>query len=238
MNRSGSRARSAAIACVLVMMAGVPLATVEAQGGATKSRGGKAHGDESWEIEQRQRWWIQSRGLKQVRQARNARANAVRRLGAQTAQRAQMDIATASVWRELGPSSMRFGNWVMGRVSGRINAIAPQPDNDNTVYIGSANGGVWKTTDAGASWTPKFEQVGSQSIGAIFVEPAATSNVWAGTGDKNDGDCAGYLSDGVFLSSNGGDSWTARNGSGTGAMNLSVVSALKVLPTNSNVILA
>lgn len=228
--------RSVPVALALLMLAG----TVDAQNGnaAKGSRGGKAKGDESWEIEQRKRWWIESRGLDKIRHARSSRAKAIRELKYETAQRAAIDMAANEVWRELGPSSMRMGNWVMGRVSGRINAIAPHPGDDNTVYIGSANGGVWKTVDAGASWSAMFAQMASQSIGSLFVEPGSPSNVWAGTGDKNDGDCAGYLSDGVFLSSDGGATWTARNGSGTGAMNLSVVSSIKVLPTNSNVILA
>jgi len=236
MRMSWSRWRSVPVALALLMLAG--MADAQNVSAAKGSRGGKAKGDESWEIEQRRRWWIESRGLDKIRHARSTRANAVRRLKLETSQRAAMDVAANEVWREIGASSMRMGNWVMGRVSGRINAIAPHPSDDNTVYIGSANGGVWKTVDGGASWSALFAQVASQSVGSIFVEPANANNVWVGTGDKNDGDCAGYLSDGIFLSSDGGTTWTARNGSGTTAMNLSVVSALKVLPSNTNVILA
>jgi hypothetical protein len=132
---------------------------------------------------------------------------------------------------------MQMGSWAMGRVSGRANAIVPHPSDENTVYFGSAAGGVWKTTDGGASWTPLFDQVGTLPIGAIFVEPSAPDNVWVGTGDKNGGGCAGYFGQGVFLSQDGGATWSARNGSGTANMPLSVVNAVAVQPTDSNVVL-
>jgi hypothetical protein len=199
-------------------------------------RRGKAEGDESWQIQQRQRWWIESRGLNKATgtSPRAQRREAIRTTRAKAARLDAGNLAVGNVWRELGPSSMNMGSWSMGRVAGRITAITPHPTDDNTVYVGSANGGVWKTTSAGASWTPLFAQVGSQSIGSIHVEAANPANVWVGTGDKFDGDCAGYLSDGVFLSIDGGATWTQRS---TG-MDLSVVSSLLVLPGNNNVILA
>jgi len=193
----------------------------------------KRNGEE-WQIEQRKRWWIESRGLKQQRNAAQLRKAAIRTLRTQAAFRAKADIAAGAVWRELGPSSMRMGSWTMGRVSGRINTIASHPTNDSIVYIGSANGGVWKTTDAGVNWTPTFSNVGSQSIGAIHVETGNPQNVWAGTGDRFDGDCSGYLSDGIFFSTDGGNTWAARNN----GMSLSTVTSLATLPTNANVVLA
>src|SRR5687768_9396498 len=138
--------------------------------------GSKKASDEGWQIEQRKRWWIESRGLDKVKNAKSLRARAIRDMEFEKRSRVALDVAAGNVWRELGPSSMKMSNWVMGRVSGRINAIAPHPTDDNTVYIGSANGGVWKTTDAGVSWTPLFAQVASQSIGSIFVEPSNPQN--------------------------------------------------------------
>ena len=226
---------SKSIGMTLLILAGaLGAGLVAAQQTPPQARGSKATGNESWQIEQRRRWWIESRGLDKVRGAGNMRRSAVRTLRIQMAREASAGRAPDAVWRELGPSSMRMGNWTMGRVSGRINAIAPHPTNDSTLYVGSANGGVWKSTDAGASWTPTFADVGSQSIGALFVEPGNPQNVWAGTGDRSDGDCAGYLSEGVFLSSDGGNTWSARN---TG-MALSVVTSMITLPTNADVVLA
>lgn len=196
-------------------------------------RGDKRDGEE-WEIEQRQRWWIESRGLKQQQNAGQLRRTAIRTSRAQAILRSKANIAAGAVWRELGPSSMRMGNWAIGRVSGRINTITPHPTNDKIVYVGSANGGLWKSIDAGVGWTPIFADVGSQSIGAIHVESGTPQNVWAGTGDRNDGECSGYLSDGVFLSTNGGDTWSSRSN----GMPLSTISSLITLPANANTVLA
>jgi hypothetical protein len=101
-------------------------------------------------------------------------------------------------WQEIGPSSMNMLSWIMGRVSGRLNAITPLPNDENTVYVGAAAGGVWKTTNAGQSWTSIFDQVGTLPIGAITLDPNNASAVWVGTGDKNGGGCAGYFGQGVF----------------------------------------
>ena len=163
---------SKSIGMTLLILAGaLGAGFVAAQQTPPQARGSKATGNESWQIEQRRRWWIESRGLDKVRGAGDMRRSAVRTLRIQMAREASAGRAPDAVWRELGPSSMRMGNWTMGRVSGRINAIAPHPTNDSILYVGSANGGVWKSTDAGVSWTPTFADVGSQSIGALFVEP-------------------------------------------------------------------
>jgi PKD repeat protein len=195
--------------------------------------------DETREIEERRRWFMESRGLDKARiNPRAERARAVDDLRKQRHAREGLLALTGETWTSLGPSAMSMGSWTMGRVAGRVNAVVPHPTDENTVYFGSAAGGVWKTTDAGASWTPLFDSVGTLPIGAIHVEPAAPSNVWVGTGDKNGGGCAGYFGQGVFLSTDGGTTWSARSGSGATAMPLSIVNAVAVQPTNPNVVLA
>ncbi|MFP2907430.1 PKD domain-containing protein [Pyxidicoccus sp. 3LFB2] len=203
---------------------------------AQESRGPR---DETREIEERKRWFIESRGLDKVRaNPRAERARAVNELREQRRAREGMLTLAGEVWTSLGPSSMNMGSWTMGRVSGRVNAVVPHPTDENTVYFGAAAGGVWKTTNAGVSWTPMFDSVGTLPIGAIHVETAAPANVWVGTGDKNGGGCAGYFGQGVFLSTDGGTTWVAKNGTGATAMPLSIVNAVAVQPTNTNVVLA
>ncbi len=203
----------------------------------TGARDGKPR-EESWQIEQRQRWFIESRGLDRVLNPGIERRNAAAELKAQVERMAPQQRAAGETWSPLGPASMTMGSWVMGRVAGRTNAVVPHPADDNIVYFAAAAGGVWKTTDAGANWTPLFDQVGTLPIGSLFIEPAAPANVWVGTGDKNGGGCAGYFGQGVYLSSDGGSTWQARNGSGAGAMPLSIVNAIAVQPTDTNVVLA
>jgi len=215
-------------------------AQVVAQAGlAAEQRESNLKGkEESWQIEQRQRWFNESRGLQAASNASAEREKAVTDLRYQVERRTLYAMLAGETWQEMGPSAMVMGSWTMGRVSGRNNAIVPHPSDENTVYFGSAAGGVWKTTNAGSSWSPVFDQVGTLPIGAIHLEAADPNSVWVGTGDKNGGSCAGYFGQGVFLSADAGGSWTARNGSGASAMALSIVNAVAVQPTNNQVVLA
>ena len=117
--------------------------------------------EESWQIEQRQRWFEESRGLREHPEAAQLRADAAAVLKQQRLALDPLRSASGESWQEIGPSSMNMVDWIMGRVAGRLNAITPLPGDDNTVYAGSAAGGVWKTTNGGQSWTPVFDQVGA-----------------------------------------------------------------------------
>ena len=69
--------------------------------------------------------------------------------------------------------------------SGRVMTIAVEPTNKAVIYIGAASGGVWKTTNGGASWQPIFDTQGSFSIGWVTVDPKRPNVVWVGTGEGN-----------------------------------------------------
>lgn len=194
--------------------------------------------EESWQIEQRQLWFEQTHALRTAPDVARLRAQAAESLKVERRAKDPQLARVGEVWQPVGPSSMTMTSWTMGRVSGRLNAVVPVPGNEDTVYVGAAAGGVWKTTDAGASWTPIFDNVGTLPIGAVTLDPNNANAVWVGTGDKNGGGCAGYFGLGVFLSDDAGATWNARNGAGATAMPLSIVNAVAVQPTDSNVILA
>jgi len=99
-------------------------------------------------------------------------------------------------FRNLGPALM----------SGRIADIAVNPDRRSTWYVGVGSGGVWKTVNAGTTWTPIFEDQGSYSIGCVTLDPGDPDTVWVGTGENVGGRHVGY-GDGVYRSRNGGKSW-------------------------------
>lgn len=232
MSSSTSRrlARFAA-SCLLLAIASPALAVPRDKAGGER--------EESWQIEQRQQWFEHTRGLRRTPDAQRLRAEAVLALQRQRRIVQARHVAGGEVWQELGPSSMEMGEWAMGLVAGRLNAITPHPTDDRTVYVGAAAGGVWKTTDGGLRWTPLFDDVGTLPIGAITLDPADPDVVWVGTGDKNGGGCgASYFGQGIYLSEDGGHTWAARNGSGAGRMPLSVVNAVAVQPGNGDVILA
>ena len=98
--------------------------------------------------------------------------------------------------RNIGPAFM----------SGRIADIAIVQDDPATWYVGVGSGGVWKTENAGTTWTSLFEGQGAYSIGAIGLDPSDPNRVWVGTGENNGGRHIGF-GDGVYKSNDGGKSW-------------------------------
>ncbi len=95
--------------------------------------------------------------------------------------------------RSIGPALM----------SGRIIDIAIDPTNRNIWYVAAASGNVWKTTNAGTTWGPIFDDYGSYSIGCVTVDPNNPLVVWVGTGENNSQRSVGY-GDGIYKSIDGG----------------------------------
>jgi photosystem II stability/assembly factor-like uncharacterized protein len=134
----------------------------------------------------------------------------------------------------IGPDAAAASGEFVGSlpVAGRVTAIAPDPDNAHVAYIGAANGGVWKTSNGGATWSPLFDFQPSLSMGALAVDPTNPKNVWAGTGEPNSsGDS--YYGAGIYKSTNGGSTW-ARQGEATFlqgcfVFDLAIVSSTTVL---------
>src|SRR5687767_1988150 len=99
-------------------------------------------------------------------------------------------------WRSIGPA-------IMG---GRIADVEGVPGDPNVVYVASASGGLWKTTNGGVKWTPIFEREGTMSIGDIALAPSNPEVVWVGTGESNVRNSVSF-GDGVYKSTDGGKTW-------------------------------
>src|SRR5438105_1542684 len=99
-------------------------------------------------------------------------------------------------FREIGPA-------VMG---GRIDDFAVVEGNPNIVYVGTASGGVWKTTNNGTTWEPVFDKQGVSTIGDIAIAPSDPSVVWVGTGEPNNRQSSSW-GDGIYKSIDGGKTW-------------------------------
>ena len=95
--------------------------------------------------------------------------------------------------RNIGPAFM----------SGRIGDLAIDQKNPNTWYVAVASGNVFKTSNAGTTFEPIFDNYGSYSIGCVTIDPDNSSIVWIGTGENNGGRHIGF-GDGVYVSYNGG----------------------------------
>jgi photosystem II stability/assembly factor-like uncharacterized protein len=114
--------------------------------------------------------------------------------------------------------------------SGRIAAFAVHPGDASRYYVAVASGGVWKTTNAGTTWSPIFDNEGSFSIGAIALDPKNPDVVWVGTGENNSQRSVSY-GDGVYRSDDGGKSWK-----NVGLKNSEHIGRILIDPRNSDVV--
>lgn len=129
-------------------------------------------------------------------------------------------------------SALKFRNVGPSITSGRIADIAIHPDNQNVMYIAVGSGGVWKTANAGTTWTPIFDKEKSYSIGCITIDPNNPHTLWVGTGENVGGRHVGF-GDGIYKSTDGGASWK-----NMGLKESEHLSVIIVHPTNSDVIFA
>jgi autotransporter-associated beta strand protein len=98
-----------------------------------------------------------------------------------------------------------------GTVSGAVQAVVADPTNANILYAGGVNGGVWKTTNGGVTWTPLTDNQASLSIATLALDPANSNTIYAGIGTTSNFVGQGGISNGLLKSTNGGTSWTALN---------------------------
>ncbi|CAN5592164.1 hypothetical protein BH10BAC3_BH10BAC3_31230 [soil metagenome] len=103
-------------------------------------------------------------------------------------------------------SGLKFRSIGPAITSGRIVDLAVNPSKTSEYYVASANGGVWKTTNAGVTYEPVFDNEGSASIGCVVIDPTNPNTVWVGSGENNNQRVVGY-GDGIYKSEDGGKSW-------------------------------
>jgi hypothetical protein len=90
----------------------------------------------------------------------------------------------AATWTPIGPAPLPDGSGGQP-VTGRVTAVVVDPTNSNKVYLGTAQGGVWRSLDGGTNWTSIFDNAESQAIGSLAVAPSNPSILYVGTGETN-----------------------------------------------------
>ncbi|HEX7184424.1 MAG TPA: hypothetical protein VF756_21540 [Thermoanaerobaculia bacterium] len=98
--------------------------------------------------------------------------------------------------RAIGPAAM----------SGRVASIVSTPSDPNLIYVGTATGGVWKSVDGGATWTPIFDDQPVAAIGDVALDPGNPDVVWVGTGEGNPRNSVS-VGNGVYKSLDAGRTW-------------------------------
>jgi photosystem II stability/assembly factor-like uncharacterized protein len=135
-------------------------------------------------------------------------------------------------WISVGPSNVGVYS---GRLpgTGRLNAVAADPNNENVWYAGAPAGGIWKSTDAGQSWTNLFDDFLQIGVSGIAIDPNDSNTIYITTGDD---DAADSYSVGVYKSTDGGQTWNP-TGLTTSGVN-TLMNEIVIDPSNSDIIWA
>jgi photosystem II stability/assembly factor-like uncharacterized protein len=187
---------------------------------------------------------VQARSEYRIRQRLDARGEIPP--GALMRAKAQLDARTS---KHVGPTINDAGLWGWewlgpGNVGGRARAILVDPTDARKIWLGTAGGGVWRTFDAGASWSPCSDFLPSLAVVSLAMDPNNHQILYAGTGELIGSNCPPYPLDctpplsgaGIFKSTDGGSTWTQL--AFTNSSDFYYVSKLAAHPTHSGELLA
>ena len=134
----------------------------------------------------------------------------------------QQTRSAGGSWEFVGPTN----------IGGRITDIEIPIDQPQTYYVGAASGGIFKTTDAGANWSPIFDDQLMLSIGDIEISKNDSDLVWVGTGEVNaGGGSLAYDGDGIYKSTDGGATWEVK-----GLPDIGSISKIALDPNDDDVV--
>jgi photosystem II stability/assembly factor-like uncharacterized protein len=143
---------------------------------------------------------------------------------------AQRGAAPAGPPQTSTPEAMKF-RYMGPAPAGRIASVSGVPGDPNTYYLGSASGGLWKSTDAGQTFVPIFDDENVSAIGSIAVADSDPNIVWVGTGEPWVIRYSDVMGDGVYKSLDAGKTWQH-----AGLVETGRISRVLIHPTNANVI--
>ncbi len=112
----------------------------------------------------------------------DSRQKAIAQMEASESDLAARGLAQAGAWTPLGPAPIPVNASIT--FSGRVSAIAVHPTNPNIVYVGTAQGGLYRTLDGGTTWTPLMDNALTLAIGAVAIAPSDPTTVFVGTGES------------------------------------------------------
>src|SRR5919106_1693885 len=141
-------------------------------------------------------------------------------LAAQVSAPLDSTLLAAFRWRPIGPANM----------AGRITDVEGIPSPSRTFFFAAATGGIWKTTNAGTTFRPVFDQERVISMGDLAIAPSDTNIVWAGTGEE---DSRNSISPGggIYKSTDGGHTWKLM-----GLVETQAIGRIVIHPTDPNVV--
>jgi hypothetical protein len=196
-------------------------ATEEADAGVPKQKAAKEDKDSPDAIRKREEWFYKQRSsanghipagarakaLAHMQRMMEAEGKLVHRADGSVTEVNPLGASVTNTWSSIGPTPTTGG--FFSPVTGRITAIAVDPTDatGNTVLIGGAQGGIWRTTTMGTAWTAVGDQNSSLSMGSIAFAPSSPTTVYAGTGEQASIGFDIYYGAGVLKSTNSGQTW-------------------------------
>lgn len=168
----------------------------------------------------------------------NPRARAIQQMEAQEQESPQISVAQ---WESVGPAPIPNGQTSPSTaVSGRTISIAVHPTNPSIVYVGTANGGLYRSLDGGTTWKGIFDGAQSLAVGAVAISPSQPTTIYVGTGEPNSS-CDSFFGVGVYRITNADTTPTLAgpfnlDGSLVDVMSGRSVSKIVVHPTDPNTI--
>jgi uncharacterized protein (TIGR03437 family) len=189
-------------------------------------------------------WFYRQRAFPRQTIPAGTRVNALRGLNSLSQRSETAPAATGPAWTMIGPqpSITPPVDGAGGPIaSGRVTALAVDPRDPATVYLGAAQGGVWKSRDGGRTWQPLSDFEISLAIGSLAIDPQQPNTIYAGTGEENfSGDS--YYGAGVLKSTDGGTTWqlmesvfAGPDGANSGG---AFIGSLAVHPADGRILLA
>jgi len=188
---------------------------------------------------------LRYRALLQKTRMRPARLAQAQKAG----QSASCQNSPLGVWCPLGPAPLASdasgdGQYDYSWVSGRATAVAVDPADQtgNTVYVGGAYGGVWKSQNTACgsfgnascvTWTPITDSQATLAVGAIAIQPGNTGVIVVGTGEANSS-ADSYYGLGILRSTNAGNSWILISSDSTGTRSFAGMAFSKIAFSTSN----
>ncbi len=137
-------------------------------------------------------------------------------------------------WASIGPyenSNTYNAQGFKQTGQGRINAIAVDPSNNKTYYVGTPAGGIWKSTDAGLNWTPLTDYLPQIGVSGIAIDPTDSNTIYIATGDDDADDSYAV---GVWKSIDGGQTW---NNTGALEGNPTSMNEIYIMPSTPTTVL-
>lgn len=178
----------------------------------------------------RERWFFEQRAYPEGFIPDGAYEKAIQQRDELRLQNSDLDVDIN--WVSLGPSPGYNFNY--GNISSRIVTGAFDPSNPDIIYVGTANGGVWKSTDGGVNWKPLTDNEISLAMGSIAIDPTNTNIIYAGTGEATYSSVS-YAGRGLLKSTDGGTTWVLIT---SGLPYWSYFSRLKIRPGHPQELIA